>query len=207
MARLVDNVCMTSLTPLFTRSKMGFELDIRLVNEMFDTFPATDDANVRVRTKVFDEFVKDYLKEKPNAIIGNFGCGFCTRFWRVDNGEMKWVNYDLMPIIQLREKHFPKSDRVRNFKCNFKVEKFNLEFDLIIAEGFFQYLDKSKITSHISSPVIFDLTEKSGSKFFMWPYTGDDIPGLKILRKEKFGASGRPLWFIHAEPEKHDFSS
>lgn len=202
----MDKLVNTSLTPLFTRSKMGedYELDRQLAEKMFHDITGVDDANVRKRTKIYDDFIKDYLKEKPDAVIGNFGCGFCTRFWRIDNGEVKWVNFDLIEIIQLREKYFPKSDRVRNFKCNFKVEKLSIEFDLIVAEGFCQYIDPDTFLKHISSPVIFDLSEKSSSKFFAWPYTGEDIKGLKIHRKEKFGFTNRPLWFIHAEPERHD---
>jgi len=208
MVKLVDGICSTAMTPLFTRAKMGkgYELDIILLASMFKKITAIDDINVRQRSVKIDNFVEAFLKKKPDAIIGNFGCGFCTRFWRIDNGEVKWVNFDLQGIIDLRDEFFPKEDRVKDFKCNFKVEKLSIVFDLIIAEGLFPYLPKDSSLKHISSEAIFDLSEKGTGKNFVWPYTGEDIKGLKIHSKEKFGASGRPVWLLHAEPERHDVS-
>ncbi len=200
----ISDIAKTAFTPLYTRAKMGFELDTHLVAHSFEVILAVNDQNVVIRTKKFDEFVIDFLELKPDAVIGNFGAGFCTRFWRVDNGQVLWMNFDLEEIIDIRNIHFPKDDRCKDIPCDFTKEKVKWDFDLIIAEGFFPYLKKEVALEHITSEIIFDLSKKVSNKWIKWSYEGEEIKGLNVISNDRLignrMSGSRKMWFIHAEP-------
>ncbi len=200
----ISDIAKTAFTPLYVRSKMGFELDIYLVEHSFEVIMAVNDQNVVIRTIKFDEFVKNFISKKPDAVIANFGAGFCTRFWRVDNGRVLWMNFDLKEIIDIRHIHFPEHERCKNFPCDFNKDSLKTKFDLIIAEGFFPYLQKSIALKHITGEIIFDLATKVSNDLIRWSYKGEKIDGLNVFSNDILTgprASGsRIMYFIHAEP-------
>ena len=44
------------------------------------------------RTIIFDRELKQFISENPFVIIVSIGCGFDTRFDRLDNGQIDWYN-------------------------------------------------------------------------------------------------------------------
>ena len=156
---LKDENVRSCVTPLFTRAHMGdgFELDARLATTLFNTLPGTDDANVRIRTKYFDDFVKGFIDKHPEANILNLGCGFCTRFWRVDNGQITWLDVDLPLIYAARLRKFPKNDRLKMATYDLRTQVVPGDFDLIIAEGLFNYLLEYEAIKLITGLTICDI--------------------------------------------------
>ncbi len=67
---------------------------------------------VVARTILFDEAMKHYLKEYPRAVCISIGCGFDSRFSRVDNGTLTWYDLDLPEVICARKQFFPEQERV-----------------------------------------------------------------------------------------------
>jgi O-methyltransferase involved in polyketide biosynthesis len=55
-----------------------------------------------LRSREFDRYTRDFLMRHPNALVVHIGCGFDTRFDRVDNGQVVWYDLDLPDIIELR---------------------------------------------------------------------------------------------------------
>lgn len=47
-------------------------------------------SGVIARTIMLDKLVGDHIKNNPNATIINIACGMDTRFYRVDNGKIRW---------------------------------------------------------------------------------------------------------------------
>ena len=47
-----------------------------------------------VRARNFDDAIKEYIKEYPEATIVNLGAGLDTTFFRVDNGKIAWYDLD-----------------------------------------------------------------------------------------------------------------
>ena len=57
-----------------------------------------------LRNREFDRYARDFLARHPQAVVVHIGCGFDTRFERVDNGQVEWYDLDLPDVIELRRK-------------------------------------------------------------------------------------------------------
>jgi O-methyltransferase involved in polyketide biosynthesis len=55
--------------------------------------------------------VQHFLDIHPKAVIVNLGAGLCTRYFRVDNGEVHWYEVDFPEVIALRRQFFEESER------------------------------------------------------------------------------------------------
>jgi len=64
-------------------------------------------------TKLCDERVSTFIKEKPNAWVLNIGAGLDTRFYRLDNGLCHWIEFDVSENLLWREKLFHPSERYK----------------------------------------------------------------------------------------------
>jgi O-methyltransferase involved in polyketide biosynthesis len=82
----------------------------------FDTAkygPDWGDVVTVLRTAIFDSWVRAFLAEHPAGTVVELGTGLNTRFERVDNGQVYWIDLDLPDSIELRRKYFADSDRRR----------------------------------------------------------------------------------------------
>lgn len=66
-----------------------------------------------LRTAIFDWWVREFLAEHPAGTVVEIGTGLNTRFDRVDNGQVHWIDLDLPDTIELRRKFFADSARRR----------------------------------------------------------------------------------------------
>jgi O-methyltransferase involved in polyketide biosynthesis len=66
-----------------------------------------------IRTTCFDLWVRQFLAEHPDGTVVELGTGLNTRFERVDNGIVHWVDLDLPDTIALRRRLFADTDRRR----------------------------------------------------------------------------------------------
>ena len=66
-----------------------------------------------VRTAIFDCLVSDFLNEHPGGTVVEIGTGLNTRFDRVDNGQVHWIDLDLPDTIELRRRFFADTGRRR----------------------------------------------------------------------------------------------
>jgi O-methyltransferase involved in polyketide biosynthesis len=66
-----------------------------------------------LRTCIIDVWVRDFLVEHPQGTVVDIGAGLNTRFERVDNGRVSWVDLDLPDVIELRRRFFTDSERRR----------------------------------------------------------------------------------------------
>jgi O-methyltransferase involved in polyketide biosynthesis/RimJ/RimL family protein N-acetyltransferase len=64
-----------------------------------------------LRTAIFDTWVSEFLAEHPGGTVVEIGSGLNTRFERVDNARVHWVDLDLPDVIDLRRKFFTDSPR------------------------------------------------------------------------------------------------
>jgi O-methyltransferase involved in polyketide biosynthesis len=81
----------------------------------YDTKYATvpDSWATVLRTAIFDTFVRKFLAEHPAGTVVELGTGLNTRFERVDNGQVHWIDLDLPDTIELRRAYFSDTDRRR----------------------------------------------------------------------------------------------
>jgi O-methyltransferase involved in polyketide biosynthesis len=66
---------------------------------------------VVLRTSILDSWVRAFLAEHPQGTVVELGCGLNTRFERVDNGTVHWIDVDLPDTIELRRSFFADTDR------------------------------------------------------------------------------------------------
>lgn len=63
------------------------------------------------RSLYFDDKIRKFIQQFPEATIVNIGCGLDTTFFRVDNGRIQWIDIDLPDVIALRREYIPESIR------------------------------------------------------------------------------------------------
>jgi O-methyltransferase involved in polyketide biosynthesis len=64
-----------------------------------------------LRTCIFDVWVRAFLAEHPAGTVVEIGAGLNTRFERVDNGEVRWIDIDLPDAMELRRRFFAETGR------------------------------------------------------------------------------------------------
>jgi O-methyltransferase involved in polyketide biosynthesis len=64
-----------------------------------------------VRVATFDEAVRRFLSTHPAGTVVALGEGLETQFWRLDNGQVRWLTVDLPETMELRHRLLPDSSR------------------------------------------------------------------------------------------------
>ena len=108
-------------------------------------------APIALASAAIDSYVRGFIKTNPNALCINIGCGLDTRFFRVNNGEIKWYDIDLPEVIALRKQLLENHRQVKMLGYNIlgkewitKIETENRPV-LIILEGVLMYFDKKDV--------------------------------------------------------------
>jgi len=55
-------------------------------------------------TREMDRYARDFLARHPGAVVVHIGCGFDSRFERVDDGQVEWYDMDLPDVIGVRRR-------------------------------------------------------------------------------------------------------
>jgi len=122
------------------------------------------------RTGILDEHIKAFIAGNPAGLIVNLGCGLDTRFHRLDNGTIVWVEIDLPEVISLRRKlGEPQSPR-----------------HLLLARSVFDEAWASDLRQFAGWPVLLVaegllpyFTEEQHRKIF--GYLAEHFPGQQML--------------------------
>ena len=161
---VLDGVMETLLIPLFIRAKDA-KSDKPFVNdkkaleilekidydfEKFDTAIGSYFGTLS-RVSAMDKEVEKFIKKHPYAKIVSIGCGFDSRFERIDNGKIEWYNLDFPEVIELRKRLFDEHERVINIASSAlnpawtkEVKKDNRPL-LIVSEGVLMYLSEEEV--------------------------------------------------------------
>jgi methyltransferase (TIGR00027 family) len=109
-------------------------------------------VHITLRAKKYDEYANSFLKENPDGILVNIGCGMDSRFHRVDNGRMTCFDLDLPEMIGFKKLFYTETDRyhfisasVFDYAWMDQVAKIGKRPVLFMAEGVFMYLDGAKV--------------------------------------------------------------
>jgi O-methyltransferase involved in polyketide biosynthesis len=115
----------------------------------FAKFGFSRRQEMAVRALAFDRHARRYLADHPQATVVALAEGLQTSFYRLDGAgvgdQFRWLTVDLPPMIELRRKLLPASDRVEmcaqsalDFSWMDRVETEHGVF--ITAEGLLMYL-------------------------------------------------------------------
>ncbi|MCG7610959.1 class I SAM-dependent methyltransferase [Mycobacterium sp. CnD-18-1] len=82
----------------------------------FDKFGRRKGQEMALRSLAFDEAARRYLDEHPSATVVALAEGLQTSFWRLNaalpGARFRWLTVDFAPIIELRERLLPATDRI-----------------------------------------------------------------------------------------------
>ncbi len=105
-----------------------------------------------LRTLAIDRLVRDFFVRYPEGCAVNLGAGLCTRFQRLDNGRLRWIDLDLPEVVDLRSKLLPAGARQRALTASAAelawVERVREQTGaplLIVAEGLLMYLKPAQV--------------------------------------------------------------
>ncbi len=109
-------------------------------------------VHINLRAKKYDEYAQAFLKNNPNGIIVNIGCGMDSRFHRIDNGKLIFFDLDLPEMMTFRKQYYQETNRyhmigasVFEYAWMDQVAKIGKRPVLFMAEGVFMYLDGDKV--------------------------------------------------------------
>ncbi|OBB05780.1 methyltransferase [Mycobacteriaceae bacterium 1482268.1] len=123
----LSGVSETALMTLLVRAKEARRPDsiiddpmaIKLVDEIdydWAKFGYTRRQDMALRALTFDKYTRRYLVDHPSATVVALAEGLQTSFYRLDlagvGHQFHWLTVDLPPIIELRKRLLPPSDRV-----------------------------------------------------------------------------------------------
>jgi len=145
--------------------------------------------DMALRALAFDDATRTYLVDHPAATVVALAEGLQTSFYRLtagetddDGGRFRWLTVDLPPIVELRTKLLPPSDRLTvcaqsalDYSWMDRVDSTNGVF--ITAEGLLMYLQPAESLGLIAEcarrfpggRMMFDLPP---SWFAMWARRG-----------------------------------
>ena len=115
----------------------------------FAKFGFTRRQDMAVRALAFDRHARRYLADHPKATVVALAEGLQTSFYRLDAADVgdqfRWLTVDLPPMIALRRKLLPPSDRVQmcaQSALDFSwMDQVDTEHGVFItAEGLLMYL-------------------------------------------------------------------
>jgi O-methyltransferase involved in polyketide biosynthesis len=123
----LTGVSETALMTLLVRAKEARRPDsiiddpmaIKLVDGIdydWAKFGFTRRQDMALRALTFDKYTRRYLVDHPSATMVALAEGLQTSFYRLDAADVghqfRWLTVDLPPIIELRQRLLPPSDRV-----------------------------------------------------------------------------------------------
>jgi len=104
-----------------------------------------------IRAKNIDNLLIKFLANHPQATVINLGGGLCTRFFRIDNGEVNWYEVDFPEVIELKEKLVEQSNRYHLIASSILepnwIEQINPDVNqplFLVMEGVSMYLSEEE---------------------------------------------------------------
>jgi len=60
-------------------------------------------SHLTLRARKYDALVNTYIVDNPGCTVVNLGCGFDTRFWRIDHKNCQYIELDLPELIDIKK--------------------------------------------------------------------------------------------------------
>lgn len=148
----------SALLPLNSRAVFGDPFAHILYGHISDTTVTKNTEKIKnaplIKRMLYIDFLTlEFMKLNPRAKILNLGCGFCTRFHRLDNGLIVWTDVDEVSLFgDVKKEVLPNNDRYNFVQKNISSDLSDmLGYDLVIAEGVLMYIDKGEIISLLNN--------------------------------------------------------
>ena len=112
--------------------------------------PFLSHEGVVARTIMFREQLKELIRQYPDAICINLGCGFDDKFSQVDNGKIRWYDVDLPDQIAVRRKVYVDRERCLMMEGNaldgsWTTSLPKSDMVIIVMEGVLEYFSREQV--------------------------------------------------------------
>jgi O-methyltransferase involved in polyketide biosynthesis len=118
----------------------------------FAKIDSFDHGNLTVlRAKQLDEWLREFLKANPQAVVLNLGCGLDTRITRINpSPDVSWFDVDYPEVIALRENFYANRDGYTMIASSVTDAEWLAAIPktrpvMIIAEGVLEYLMEDEV--------------------------------------------------------------
>ena len=108
--------------------------------------------HIALRARKYDSVANRFIADNPACLVVNLGCGFDTRYWRIDHEDCEYVELDLPELVGLKRKVLGEQLRydiigasVLDHSWMEKVNPDGGKRALLLAEGLFMYLPKADV--------------------------------------------------------------
>jgi len=153
----MNNVNKTLYIPLYGKSyvsKKGIILDDKKAEEIWEKegFSLKGKSKSKylayymgMRSKVFDNWIKEQIQNTEDAIILHIGCGMDSRVLRVGKENCKWYDIDFPDVIKERKRYYNESENYQMIASDARQTEWlkNLSKEkkaIVILEGISMYL-------------------------------------------------------------------
>ncbi|NIS80502.1 MAG: class I SAM-dependent methyltransferase [Anaerolineales bacterium] len=184
-----------------------------------------DKVGVVLRNRELDRHVRGFLSRNPEAVVVHVGCGFDSRFERVDNGRVEWYDLDLPVVIEQRRKFIGDEGERYHFLANSAFDDAWLDSVgihhqrpfLFVAEGVLMYFEEAQVKSFVlmlhgnfpGAELVFDayspfLVRMNNLRFSRTKIGARYRWGLKRGQDLEHWGEGITLldeWFLFSRPE------
>jgi len=143
--------------------------------------PVSLTNHLALRARKYDSFANNFIESNPDGLIVNLGAGFDTRYWRLNNERIKYIEVDLPEVIEVKNaligdliKYETLSASVLEDDWIKHISSLQTSDILLMAEGLFMYLPEkevirtfTRITEAFSnSKIIFEAVNKKYTQGF-----------------------------------------
>jgi methyltransferase (TIGR00027 family) len=139
MVKQIDPLLAGTTNPLLTR----------LLNKNIDPRGV---VHIALRAQKYDQYARAFISSHPNGTIVNIGCGLDTRFFRIDDGKVNFIDIDLPEMIATKRKLLKETKRYRmigrsvlEFGWMDEVSSLRDHPIMFQAEGLFMYLPEDEV--------------------------------------------------------------
>lgn len=110
-----------------------------------------------LRARQYDRHTLEFMADHPACTVVNLGCGLDTRFWRVDNGTIRFFDLDLPQVIELKRTLVQETDHYhlvgRSVLDPAWMDDVLADGQpvILLAEGLFMYLPKPEVKALVAA--------------------------------------------------------
>ncbi len=108
--------------------------------------------HIAIRARKYDSIINDFISKNPSSTVVNLGCGFDTRYWRIDHRKCEYIELDLPEVVDLKKAILKGQPGYELIACSVldtswidRVTSKGNSNILLVAEGLFMYLPKAGV--------------------------------------------------------------
>jgi O-methyltransferase involved in polyketide biosynthesis len=131
---------------------------VRMIDYDFERLRRPMEGSVIVvRAKQLDEWVKEFLRANPDAVVLNLGCGLDSRVLRIDPPSgVSWFDLDFPVVIEERRNFYAEKDGYRMLESSVTdpgwLEKVPRDRPtMMVAEGLVEYLTEQEVRALLNA--------------------------------------------------------